>query len=270
MKKKKFAFISYRNTIKDDIAVNFNKISEYHWWLEKKWPEYIFKIIPPELLPHGTLFSPYDIADFIHTTFYEYLDRCDKFIIFNVDYYKENSIYTSIWTEAEVCMWSYYSRSKWYRVGRNKDDFYTILTPCDNIFQVSKDPLIKLTKRQRLQLGQCALDFDKQPLRPDYAWPYLKTAKNLIVICNRCGSRYMLDKGIVKQDCTYLSRCSKCNNEFHFSKDRNYVVCSQPDAPNRNNVTSIFEMLELLFDKEPRYPLLELNEVNEDELSILC
>lgn len=273
MKKGKLAFVSYRNTIKDDTFVNYEILRKFLPKLKARWPEYEFITVEPESLPRGTLFSPYDIADFIHTTFNEYIDRCDKFIIFNKDFFDEEDNFTSFWTEAEVYIWSYYSRSKWYRVGRNKDAFYTILTPTDSEFRefnVSEIPLIDLTDGQRLQLRQCALDFDKQPLRPDYSWPYLKSAKNLIVICNQCNHKHMVDKGIVKQDCTYLSRCSNCHNEFLFSKYRDYIVCSQPEAPTRNNVTSVFEMLELLFDKKPRYPLIELNEVNEDKLSILC
>ena len=264
MKKKKLAFVSYRNTIKDDSFENYEILCKSLPWLKAKWPGYDFKTVEPESLPKGTLFSPYDIADFIHTTFNEYIDKCDKFIIFNKDFFDENGNYTSFWTEAEVCIWSYYSRSKWYRIGRNKDAFYTVLTPNDSGFNVSEIPLIELTDGQRRQLRQCALDFDKQPLRPDYSLPYLKTAKNLIVTCNRCASRYMIDRGMVKKHNTYLSRCSDCGNEFHISKDADYVVCKQLTASRQKEAVSIFEMLKLLFEKDPTYPLLALNRVSEN------
>ncbi len=69
MKKQKF-FVSYRNTMTDGTYKNFDLLLQLVSELKSKNPLYEFSFLPPERIPRGTLFSPYDMAAFygIHSS----------------------------------------------------------------------------------------------------------------------------------------------------------------------------------------------------------
>ncbi|MDE7298679.1 MAG: hypothetical protein K2N94_07595 [Lachnospiraceae bacterium] len=258
MKKVK-VFISYRNTIVDNTYKNYNLLQNLVSSLQEQNPSCEFLLLPPEVIPKGTLFSPYDIAEFIHKTFL-LIDDCDKFIILDKDYFQENGNLTSIWTEAEFCIWSYYDRNMRFSRFKTKDPFYTIATPSETGFLFSQNPLYNLSKQQRGLLRICALDFDYSAPGAPYYRPYMKTMKNLIAVCGGCQRLYTVEAKELRKLHTAEAGCS-CGNKLHFTiekKEKEYYVCSQTMQSTEPKRINIFEALRLLFEKKPVYEILEL------------
>lgn len=255
MKKTK-VFISYRNIKRNGTYENYQLLLKLKSALETQ--NYKCQFIPPEKIPGGTIFSPYDIADFLQLTF-TLMDDCDKFIILDQDYFYENGELTSIWTEAEYCIWSYYSRRKEFlNRYKTKDCFYTHAKPSNNEFLFYQSPLYDLSKAQRTLLRICSLDFDHTSL-VNYSSPYRRTSKYLMTICTNCQKIYTVEAKKLKKMREASAVCS-CGNVFQFGIDKGYYVCSQTASSALPKGISIFDALELLFEKRPVHELLELAE----------
>jgi len=256
MKKKK-VFISYRNTIVDGMPENWNLVHQLEAELKSRDPTYEFTALPPEQLPSGTLFSPYDIAEFLCETF-DMLDPCDDFILLNKDYFDENGIPTSIWVEAEYYMWSYYGRNMFLGKHNKKHPYYTVITPSATGFEASQLPLYSLSKQQRALLQICSLDFNlSDPWSRRYNMPYRKAMKHLLVICGNCQRIYMADGDRLKKLKNAQSACT-CGNSFHFFTQEGRWVCSQDSQLSADKRLDISDALRLLFEKKPVYEMLEL------------
>lgn len=108
--KKKLSFISYRNVrTENQTYPNFDKaiLLSRHLISEKFCDD--VRIAPPEyFLPEGALLSPSDIINFIKVT-RSNINECNYFVILKDDYfiYQEKYVFTSMWTDAEVCLWQY-------------------------------------------------------------------------------------------------------------------------------------------------------------------
>lgn len=246
----KGVFISYRNTIADGKYRNSQLLSQLSTCIQHDAPKYKQILLPPEVIPQGTLFSPYSLGDFIHQTFL-LIDECDKFYILDKDYFTEDGNLTSIWTEAEFCIWSYYDRSRFLNKHRNKDPYYIMAHPIEGSFNYTHLPLIKLTSFQKTMLRRCALDFDTHGRIP-MDLPYLKTAKRLILICNNCERKYLVNKKSVpnKGEGSYV--CS-CGNIFHLCVKKKYVVCQQEIASPTGKGINIFQAISLLFGQDQEF-----------------
>lgn len=111
--KKNLSFISYRNISTDSRTYpNFDKAIRLSRHLVSEEFCDDVRIAPPEyFLPEGALLSPSDIINFIKVT-RDNINDCTYFVVLKDDYFtlKENSdnaAFTSMWTEAEVCLWQY-------------------------------------------------------------------------------------------------------------------------------------------------------------------
>lgn len=260
----KGVFISYRNTLDNEVYKNKELLFQLRTCIQHDAPKYKQIFLPPRVIPQGTLFSPYSLGDFIHQTFL-LIDDCDKFCILDRDYFTETGELTSIWTEAEFFIWSYYDRSMFLSKHKNKDSYYTIAHPIEGGFNYTHLPLIKLTNFQRTMLRRCALDFDSQGRLP-MDLPYLKTAKRLMLICNNCDRKYLVNKKSVprKGEGSYV--CS-CGNVFHLcvkeEVEEEYVVCRQEIAPPLEKGISIFQAISLLFGADQDF--IKIDVVNSQE-----
>lgn len=256
MKKKK-VFISYRNTIVNGKPENWELVLQLAAELKGHDPGYEFTALPPELLPPGTLFSPYDIARFLWETF-NMLDPCNDFILLNKDYFDANGGLTSIWVEAEYYMWSYYNRNMFLGKHNKKPPYYTVMTPSALGFEASQLPLYNLSEQQRMLLRTCSLDFDlTDRWSRIYNTPYRKTMKHLLVVCRNCQRIYMANRDLLKKLKNARSACI-CGNSFHFFTQEGRWVCSQDSQLAAAKRLDISDALSLLFEKKPAYEMLKL------------
>lgn len=263
MKRKKI-FISYRNIKINDRYENYILLNKLVSVLKEENTSCEFLYLPPEMIPNGTLFSPYDIAEFIYKTF-TLIDVCDKFIILDKDYFRENGELTSIWTEAEYCIWSYYGRTGFFNKYKTKDPFYTLAKPTETEFLFSQDPLYNLSKSQRTLLRTCALDFDHTaPHTVQYSLPYMKTLKHIMVVCSNCQKVYTVDSKKLRKLCNAQAKCV-CGNRLKFKEEymerKKYFVCLQELQSSEPKRINIFDALRLLFEKKSVYENLEIEEI---------
>lgn len=243
-------FISYRNTILNGKYVNYNLVSELAEEIQGQHLNYHCITVGAETLPRGTLFSPYDIAEFIYKTFL-LIDDCDKFCILDKDYFYENGEMTSIWTEAECCIWSYYERKGFLNKHKNKDRYYIIASLADGGFQFRHAELLQLTDYQNFLLRRCALDFDRTS-RVDYSVPYLKRGKKLIVVCDHCKECYLVEKQAIPKMEQQTYRCA-CGNIMDFQVEKKHFVCRQSMHSDEEKKINIFDAIALLYEKESKY-----------------
>lgn len=259
--KKVRGFVSYRNVITENRYENYYLLRNLVSALEKENPSYEFLFLPPEMIPKGTLFSPYDIAEFILETF-RLIDTCDKFIILDKDYFRENGELTSIWTEAEYCIWSYYNRKGFFNKHKAKDAYFTIATPSEAGFALSQIPLYKLTKWQANLLRVCALDFDNSaPHTGQYSLPYMKTLKHLIVMCANCQKVYTVDTKQLRKLHDAEAVCT-CGNALKFTIEKKHYICEQTLQSAEPKRINIFDALAQLFEDKPVYEYLQLNYIS--------
>ena len=256
--KERRIFISYRNTIVDGKSVNYKLLSPLTSVLKEQYPTYEFVFLPPEMIRHGTLFSPYDIAKFIWETFI-LIDSCDKFVILDKDYFNECGELTSIWTEAEYCIWCYYSRKKgMFNRDQSKDSYYTIAKVSEDGFILSKSPLYSLSNWQRMLLKTCAIDFDGAAIHGIRATrSYMRTMRNLLVVCENCKKIYTADAKKLDILRGAEANCV-CGNSLKFWMENKRWICDQSlrsSIPKRINV---FDALGQLYEKEPGYEELGL------------
>jgi len=115
-KKKKLAFMSYRNwSIDGEIYPNFNIVRDLCFYLKRNNFCDDVRIAPPKyFLPEGALLSPENIIDFLNFTLRN-MDDCAHFVALKNDYFIDNDPLkkcTSMWTEAELMLWKRYSRKE--------------------------------------------------------------------------------------------------------------------------------------------------------------
>lgn len=259
--KKQTIFISYRNTVVDGKYVNYRLLLTLTSILKEQYPTYEFIFLPPEMIRQGTLFSPYDIAKFIWETFM-LLDSCDKFVILDKDYFNECGELTSIWTEAEYCIWCYYSRKRgMFNKDKSKDPYYTIARLSKDGFALSKSPLYNLSNWQRMLLKTCAIDFDGAAIHGIRAtMPYMKTMRNLLVVCENCKKIYIADTKDLDKVHGAEATCI-CGNSFKFWIENKRYICGQSLRSSTQKRINVFDALGLLFEKKSGYEELELGPV---------
>lgn len=254
----KRVFISYRNTIANGDYINSPLLSQLGECIRHDAPKYKQTLIPPQgAVPQGNLFSPYSLGEFIYQTFLM-IDECNKFCILDRDYFTESGELTSIWTEAEYCIWSYYDRSWLLNKHKNKDPYYIVAHPIEGGFNYTHLPLIKLTDFQRTMLRRCALDFDRYSLVP-MELPYLKTAKQLMMVCNNCDRKYLVNKkSVPKKDAGHY--ICECGNVFHLRTDGKYCVCHQEMASPAKKRINIFQAISLLFGQNQEFMKIDISQ----------
>ncbi len=243
----KKVFISYRNTIIDGKYTNYQLLSRLAVCIQHDAPKYKQILLPPQVIPQGTLFSPYSLGEFIYRTFL-LIDECDKFCILDKDYFTDSGEMTSIWTEAEFCIWSYYGRTGFLNKHKNKDPYYILAHPIEGGFNYTHSPLIELTGFQKTMLRRCALDFDTY-LHFPMDLPYLKTAKHLMLICSNCDRKYLVNKKSIPPKGSGRYVCG-CGNVFHLHVDGKYCVCHQELSTSSIKKINIFQAISLLFGQD--------------------
>ena len=250
-------FISYRNTVNNGKFENYDLISDLIAEIKRMNPRCQCITVPPQAFPHGTLFSPYDIADFVYTTFI-LMDDCDKFYILDKDYFYEDGEMTSIWTEVECCIWSYYSRTGLFNRHKRKDDYYTIASNANDMFSFRRTNLIQLSEYQRFLLRRCVLDFDRTS-RIDSSAPYLKKRRKLIVVCDQCKKCFLLSRKEIQKEGKGMYQCA-CGNIIDFHVEKEHIICSQDKHSHKNKTINIFDAIDLLYQDNLEYPEIQLKQ----------
>ena len=258
--KKTHVFLSYRNIMRDGQYVNYEILKKLISQLSEKNPGYIFDKLAPEVIPRGSLFSSYDVADFLHKTML-ILDDCNEFYILDNEYLNSEGYFSSIWTEAEAYIWGFYDRDMFLSPHKNKEKFYNFVHYENNEFIYSKKPLLKLTPYHINLLQIASSDFDKTkyPGRPDYSSAYLKNSKIYFIVCDNCKKMYITEK-IKRKSKEYFQRtfiCPHCENRLVLNFNGKYLVCEQEKHSNMINELSIFDTLELLFGNKNKYPIMK-------------
>lgn len=259
--KKTHVFLSYRNIIQDGKYVNFEILKILASKLKEQNPGYIFETILPEAIPRGTLFSSYDVADFLNKTM-TLMDQCHEFIILENDYFNSEGYFSSMWTEAEAYIWSRYDRDMFLSTHKNKEKFFNIVHYENGEFIISKMDLLKLSPYQNKLLQIAALDFDMSPRpgMPNYSSPYLKNSNFYFVVCDNCKSVFITEKIKNNKNFEKMFSCANCNNRLQLEFKDGYLVCNQEKHTNIINTISIFDTLELLFGNKDKYPTLSFLE----------
>jgi hypothetical protein len=246
--------------VKDGEYVNFEILKRLAAYLKEQNPGYIFETILPEAIPRGTLFSSYDVADFLNRTMV-LMDKCNKFFILDNDYYNSAGYFSSIWTEAEAFIWSRYDRDMFLSTHRNKEKFFNIMHYENGEFSASRKELLKLASYQNRLLQIASLDFDKTPRpgMPNYSMPYLKNARIYFIVCDNCKSVFVTEKikNNKHEDFQKVFSCSDCENKLALEFKDGYLVCNQEKHSAAMNRMSIFDTLELLFGNENKYPVIK-------------
>lgn len=259
--KKTYAFLSYRNIIRDGEYVNFEILRKFVAAVKRQNPEYVFLTIEPEAIPRGTLFSSYDVAEFLNNTM-NLIDKCTKFYILDNDYFNSEDNFSSIWTEAEAFVWSRYDRDMFLSAHKNKEKCFNIIHHENDEFHISTKKLLKLSEYQTRLLQVASLDFDKTryPGIPDYSWPYLKNSKIYFIVCDDCKSVYVTEKIENKKHINFQKTffCLKCNNKLDLEFKDGYLICNQENHSGKINNLSIFDALELLFGNQNKYMVIKL------------
>jgi hypothetical protein len=248
-------FLSYRNIPSQGKYPNYELAGKLVNYLVQNIKCDGCTTIPPEAIPPGTLFTPYDVARFLHLTFL-YLDGVDHFIILDKDYFS-NGQTTSIWTHAEYLMWSYYDRDMFLGSHRRKDKFYTVATPDprdSSIFHLSQQPLLALDEFTRYLLRRASTDFNS----PGSHTPYSKFAHQYLFLCNSCGTGNLIAKKtiqkIIKENGT--ARCCECHTSFTLSKSGEYFVAGQTQPRTGNVQSDITFILELMVENKSPFPVI--------------
>lgn len=197
--------------------------------------------IKPEAVPYGTLFSPYDIVRFLNVTFI-YLDSKDHFVILNKDYFEDDK-FTSVWTQAECLIWSYYGRDMFLGQHNNKDKFFTLATPDiedETTLSLSEKPLLELDEYTRYVIS--AASFHNTPNRRMYS----KLAYLYFFTCEECEESSLISEETIKEYIENNKKCScpNCNSRFTLSQEGEYFVAQPSDR-----TTDIISILDLLFAK---------------------
>lgn len=244
-------FVSYRNIVNNGRYENYELLSELIKVIEHEHPGCKCVTVHPDAFPHGTLFSPFDVADFVNTTFL-LMDDCDKFYILDKDYFEEDGTLTSIWTEVEFCIWSYYSRTGVFNKNKRKDAYYTIASFSEDGFSFRHSNLIQLTKFQQFLLRRCSLDFDRTS-RVNSAVPYLKKRRNLLVVCDQCKKCSWLSRKEAQKAGKGMHQCV-CGNSMYFFVEKEHIICRQEKHSHKNKTVNIFEIIDMLFQKDLDYP----------------
>jgi len=242
-------FLSYRNVQNHGNYPNYELAGKLANWLIQNQKCDKLITVPPDAIPSGTLFTPYDVAGFLHLTFL-YLDDVDHLIILDKDYFL-NGQPTSIWTHAEYLMWSYYGRDMFLGSHRRKDKFYTVATPDpkdSSIFYLSQQPLLTLDEFTRYLLGRASMDFNTLGARS----PYSRFAHQYLFLCNSCGTVNLISKKtiqkIIKE--SMVGHCYECRNSFTLIQSGEYFVSGQ-NQPRTGKVQSdITFILELMVENK--------------------
>ncbi len=252
--KKNRIFVSYRN-ISNENGSNF----ELFLQLKNSVTEYEFITFPPSIMPNGTLFSPWDVATFVNETF-SLMDRCQMFAIIENGYFSEDGDFNSMWTEAETCMWSYYGRGRTFNIHKNKSTNMNIVSQENNSFAIRQVPIVELNKAQKRLLKIASIDFEKMryPGQPDYSWPYAKFMHHYILICEKCGKKYMSDS-LRKTNNNFLSFECSCGHLFEIERKGKNWVCVQSKHSHGINRYDIFEVIGMMLNKFEGFEFVKLN-----------
>lgn len=250
-KKKNNAFISYRN--------KRNHIGEYeNYNLVKKIGQELIKpsadklyfddcfYIPPEKIPDGTIFRPYDISKFLYDTF-TILDKVEHFLILDKDYYTKNN-YSSYWIEAENFIWSYYDK---------KEKFIYNINVENNCFTLEKNTINPLNSSSRALFRRISLDFNPMD-RSSIQLFYKKSTYRYVLECFGCGivnliNQETLNKRIESQ---VPFKCN-CGNQIKVGKFGSYFIQNQISERKFNSL-SIDDILALILtkDSDVNYPII--------------
>jgi hypothetical protein len=212
--------------------------------------------IAPGSIPLETIFTPYDVAKFLYTTFI-FLDESDRFIILSSDYFSGDQ-FTSVWTEAEALMWSYYDRDMFLSAHHRKEKFYTIATPdSDNSrFNLSRKNLLNLDEATNALLVRAAMDFAPRihQMPPSYS----ELSYLYVFSCNNCGANSLITKEVIKKSIRESKiRYCQCGNSFRFYKVREYFTAQQKQERNiKQQSIKVAFVLRLLFSDRSPFPII--------------
>jgi hypothetical protein len=235
--------------------VNIELLNELLPAFVKSHGECEFVTVPPLAVPANTIFSPYQIAEFMQTTFM-LMDNCTMFALLDKDYFDTNGDCTSIWTEAEIAIWSYYGRDMIFSKHRKKERRILAISSENGTYAEREMGLPILNRTQMNYLNICSTDFAPHlPGRPDYSKEYRnKWAGYYIIICNRCkkvvrSNRQTKPISQINVEDLSIGQCT-CGNKMLFSVAGEKVlrfVCDQQTSSLRPKPLNIFDILALFF-----------------------
>ena len=259
--KKKYAFLSYRNLLTKGEYLNFKILRMFVTVVKEQNPEYVFLTIEPESIPRGTLFSSYDVTEFLNKTM-SLMDKCTEFYILDNDYFSSEDKFTSIWTEAEAYIWSRYDRKMFLSTHKNKENFFNIIHYENSNFTITNKKLLNLQAFQSRLLQIASLNFDrtKYPGVPDYSLPYLKKSNIYFIVCDNCKAVYITEKIKNRKQLNSQNTfvCPICNNRFELEFKDGYLTCNQEKHSHHMYNLSIFDILAYLVDDNAKYPVIKL------------
>lgn len=252
-------FLSYRNINIGGNYPNYALVQNLAGDLEKKGYG-SFGTIPPEAIPPDSLFSAYSVAEFLSHTF-TILDSIKHFVILDSYYFEANGELTSIWTEAECCLWSYYDRNMLLSPYRKMDKFFIIASPSPtgNQFQYREHSLLELDDQARVLLKTASMDFQGGLHGGGRSMQqfYKKFSHLYVLTCYGCDKTTLIDATILgnrsKQQKPYMC---KCGNQIHVKHQSNFYTAKQ-DAKRKRKALSLFQIMALIYGNESPFSIVE-------------